>query len=106
MLHAKGIHDLLLPVPVAIKVPGHHVDHKDLFLVGLAAVVLLIFPVGGHFRQFGEISIVGTIAIQAPGQENLLRMPHALRRRTSQRNRRDQLTCIVHNSAQKILLDK
>ena len=47
MLHAKGIHDLLLPVPVAVKVPGHHVDHKDLFLVGLVAVVLFIFPVGG-----------------------------------------------------------
>ena len=50
VLHAKGIHDLLLPVPVAVKVPGHHVDHKDLFLVGLVAVVLLIFPVGGDFR--------------------------------------------------------
>ena len=106
MLHAKGIHDLLLTIPVSIKVTRHNVDHKDLFLVGLAAVVLLIFPVGGHFRQFGEISIVGTIAIQAPGQENLLRMPHTLRRRTSQRNRRDQLVCVVHHSAQKLFLDK
>ena len=33
-------------------------------------------------------------------------MPHALCRRASQRNRRDHLAYIIHNSAQKFFLDK
>ena len=101
MLHAKGIHDLLLPVPVAVKVPGHHVDHKDLFLVGLVAVVLLVLTVGRNSSQILQ-TVVTVYRIETTAQKHLFRISHALRRRTGQGHRWDQLILVIHNTIQQI----
>ena len=86
VLHTKGIHDLFLTILVAIKVTRHNIDHKDLLFVGLFAVVLLIFTVGRNSSQVLQ-TVVTVYRIETTAQKHLFRVPHTLRRRTSQGHR-------------------